>query len=589
MTVPAYTNDLTTIVDFDGTPGSPSVSEPAAPWADGRQPAVDTDYPIQGTSHCSLVMNTTGKAGAVCSNAGSFSWTSGHYLFGWIIWLAPGAIAERASGGLVIICGSSTSVYKVFYVGGKSFGLYPYGGWQNFAVDPTMTPSEVYGSPTAFYIVGGGANVLSQVSKGSPFGFDAFRYGRGTFRIAGGSSGDGYATFTGMATANDAVSARWGLFQSVQGTYKYKGLMYFGYGAPTEFVDSNKSITIDEMIFVQSDFNRIEFHNASSVIDWTNISFNSIATISPGQLEVVDNCALTFDSCTFQNMDTFIFQSSSNVLNTNFVKCKLITSGGGIFTGTKVLQSAVATDASAFGWNVAVDTDGYLDDMVFTKGTAAHHAINLGASAPVEITLRGLDFSGFSASNEQNDSVLYISRTDSPITINAIGCTGTVSYKRAGSNTVTVAVNPITLRVKVQDRNTSPVPIAQVGIYKISDRTELMNENTRDIDITALVEGTKYIITAVGTGNWTSIGAVTGTLGEVFTKNSTPGTGTGTASDGVAEQAYSGSATDIEVRVRKASSGATKYKNFSTLGTTGANDFELLVTLTEDPINNATS
>jgi len=455
MAVPAYTNDLTTIVDFDGTPVSPTVAEPSTGWIAGRIPSITTDYPIQSSNHCDLVMNTTGKAGALCSNGASFTWTSGDYLFGWIIWTAPGAIAERASGGLAMLCGSSIADYKVFYVGGKSFGLYPYGGWQNFAVDPTMTYSEVYGTtPTAFYIVGGGANVLTAVSKGSPLGFDVFRYGRGTFRIAGGSSGDGYATFTGMATANDALSARWGLFQLVQGAYKYKGLMYFGYGALTEFVDTNKSITIDEMIFVQSNFNRIEFHNASSIINWNNISFNSIATISPGQLEVIDNCALTFNGCTFQNMDTFIFQSSSNVLNTNFVKCKLITSGGGIFTGTKVLQSSVAADASAFGWNVAVDPDGYLDNMTFTKGTNAHHAINFGASAPTNITLQGITVTDFNATNEQNDSVLYISRTDSPITINVKGCTGTFSYKRAGANTVTIVVDPVTTTITVKDIET---------------------------------------------------------------------------------------------------------------------------------------
>lgn len=443
---PSYTNDLTTIVDFDGTPSSPSVSEPASVWTAGRSPVVDTDFPIQSTNHASLTMNTTGKAGIFCDNGASFSWTSGHYLFGWIIWLAPGAIAERTSGGLAMLCGSSVSVYKVFYVGGKAFGLYPYGGWQNFAVDPTMTPSETIGSPTAYYIVGSGANVLSAVSKGNPLGFDVFRYGRGIFRIANGESGN-YATFTGMAAANDATAARWGLFQFVQGGYKYKGLMYFGYGALTEFVDSNKSIVIDEMIFVQSNFNRIEFHNASSIISWNNISFNSIATVSPGQLEVVDNCTLTFDGCTFQNMDTFIFQSNSNVINTIFVKCKAITSGGGVFNGSKVLTPTIVADASAFSWDIAIDSDGHMDDMTFSKGTNAHHAIEFGMSAPTTIVLNGVAFSGFNASNEQNDSTLYFADkgSDTTWTVNCTGCTGNITYKRARvTDTVNINLDQVT-------------------------------------------------------------------------------------------------------------------------------------------------
>ena len=58
-----------------------------------------------------------------------------------------------------------------------------------------------------------------------------------------------------------------------------------------------------------------------------------------------------------------------------------------------------------------------------------------------------------------------------------------------------------------------------------------------------------------------------------------------TLSSGLASESYSGGATDIEIRVRKASTGSTKYRNFSTLGATTTSDFNLLVTLVVDPIN----
>jgi len=456
MAAPSYTNDLTTIVDFDGTPASPTVAEPAAPWADGRSPAVDTDFPIQSTNHCSLVMNATGKAGAVCDNASSFSWTAGNYLFGWIVWLAPGAIAERASGGLVMLCGSSTSVYKVFYVGGKTFGSYPYGGWQNFAVDPTMTPSENYGSPTAFHIVGGGANVLSAVAKGSPLGFDVFRYGRGTFRIAGGETAN-YATFTGMAAANDATSARWGLFRTMPGGFLQKGVLHFGYGALCEFVDSNKSIAIDNAIWVNSNFNRIEIYNASSKVYWTNISIRSLCAVSPGQFEMFNAADVRFDGCTFINMDTFIFLSTAQITNTIFQGCKLITSGGGTFTGSKFLEPTVSADTSAFRWNVAADLDGKIDKATFSKGAAAHHAIELGVSAPNNLTIRNVTFSGFNATDGQNDSVLHLldKGVDTTWTIGCVGCTGTVSYKKVRANDTVNITQGVALTVHVQDANTS--------------------------------------------------------------------------------------------------------------------------------------
>jgi hypothetical protein len=61
-----------------------------------------------------------------------------------------------------------------------------------------------------------------------------------------------------------------------------------------------------------------------------------------------------------------------------------------------------------------------------------------------------------------------------------------------------------------------------------------------------------------------------------------------TLSSGVATTGYNYlGAQAIEVRVRKASSGDTKFVNFSALGEIGAEGYSLLVTLTEDP-NNAT-
>ena len=89
------------------------------------------------------------------------------------------------------------------------------------------------------------------------------------------------------------------------------------------------------------------------------------------------------------------------------------------------------------------------------------------------------------------------------------------------------------LTITVQDRNTDPIENAQVGIYRISDRAALRNEDT----------------TAAG----------------------------------IATQGYSGANADIEIRVRKSSPGDTRYVFFSTLGFVGSDNYSLLVTLVEDP------
>ena len=330
MAVAAYTNDLNLLSDFEGT--IPTLSE-FTNYTAGRGQAASTDYPIQGSTHIDVVANSTGQASVSVDNGSNITWTSGWVFFSWLVWTAPGAIATQANGGLVFIVGASVSDYRGWNVGGNDFGSYPYGGWQNFAVDPEVTAFETVGSPgTNYRYVGVGVDVTpTAVAKGSPLGIDVIRYGRGTLRIVGGTSTDDDASFVGMAAANDANTARWGLFQKVEGGYKWKGVMYFGYGNPVEFTDLNKNIVIDNTQFVQSTFNRIEIHNASSVINWTNISITALGTVSKGDLEMIDNATVNDLGGVFTDMNTFIYQSNATMTGRTYRRCGQITQGGARF------------------------------------------------------------------------------------------------------------------------------------------------------------------------------------------------------------------------------------------------------------------
>ena len=138
-------------------------------------------------------------------------------------------------------------------------------------------------------------------------------------------------------------------------------------------------------------------------------------------------------------------------------------------TAVSLLHSA---NASAILWDNTGDPDGNLDDCTFSKGTNAHHAITLGGTNlpnSANVTLRGMTFTGFNAANEQNDSVILLADTgaDRVWTINAVGCSGTVSVKktRAG-DTYTVVADPVTTSVHVQDVNTAAtVTGARVLMY----------------------------------------------------------------------------------------------------------------------------
>jgi len=453
MTVAAYGTDLQEVSYAESTT---NWSEMTGRTSGGAATQEDRAY-IQG-SYC--VSQSTGAAsgrtvGLQFDYLSNISWTSGFVFSAWQYWQAPKAIGVWADGGMRFGVGSSAGNVKLWNAQGNNAGRNPYGGWANVAIDPTYAYDELVGTPVDgnYRIFCSAPYMLSAVSKGNPHCVDAIRYGRGLLKIEYGETGN-YGTFAGMATANDADLARWGLFSLQMGTYLWKGLMSVGTASnAVTFIDSNRSIVIDDCPRTYLAFNRIEIRHASSIVEWSNISFKALGTLSPGQLEVVDNASVSMDGCLFTDMGVFTFRLASAITNCIFQGCKLVTSGGGHFAGTKILASTVAADASALGWNVATDPDGYLDDMTFSKGTNAHHAIEFGLDSPTAITLNGWTTTGFSASNEQNNSTFYIARTTGLVTINVVGGTGNFSYKSAGAD-VDIVLDTVTTQVTCLDSTT---------------------------------------------------------------------------------------------------------------------------------------
>lgn len=136
------------------------------------------------------------------------------------------------------------------------------------------------------------------------------------------------------------------------------------------------------------------------------------------------------------------------------------------------------------------------------------------------------------------DMCFYVNR-DGIVNISLTnGSNASTAEETAAVKGATIPLSAYTITVTVQDEDTDPIVGVQTGIYKVSDRAELMNEDTN--------------------------------------------------AQGVATEPYAGGIpVDVEVRCRKASGGAPKYVNFSTLGQING-DFNLLVTMKEDPYNSAT-
>lgn len=169
------------------------------------------------------------------------------------------------------------------------------------------------------------------------------------------------------------------------------------------------------------------------------------------------------------------------------------------------------------------------------------------------------------------------------VTINVSGGGDTPTIRESNGSSTTVN-NTVTLAVTVLDKSDNgPIELAQVAIYRTSDDTQLMNEDTETVTAGSFVVGVKYRIVSVGTTDFTLIGAASNTVGVVFTATGA-GTGNGTATNGVAlDNTFNYTVdTPVYMRIRKSSAGSTKYVPVSTTGTIVSTGFSVTITMSVD-------
>ena len=437
-----YATDLTTVHLCDNDTDWSELSGHSS----GSSPSQDSESYIHNAS---AVSQATGQATA--QNAGmeydygsNITWTSGHCFLAWQMFAAPTNIQPWASGGMRFGVGSASGDMNFWNALGDNFGNYPYGGWQNTAIDPEVTVDQTDGTPTAgnYRYFGSLPNMRAKITKGSPHVIDAIRYGRGELQVTGTG-----ATFAGMAAANDAATARWGLFQSTGGPYLYKGLMSLGLTATSvTFSVSNVSIRIEDTPRVSAGFNKIEINNASSNISWTSVSIAGVQTsitgsapIAPGNFEVVDNATIAFDSCTFTDMGTFIFQSNSTLTTCTFRRCKKVTLGSGDFASCLFTKSPDTI-------SVATATLNDLDGCRF-ESDGSNYGVDLGTISGNTSMAWDCTESGYVVGSSGDDvgvtptgnETIYVSVASGvTLTINVSDTASTPSVANAGTGTVKV-------------------------------------------------------------------------------------------------------------------------------------------------------
>lgn len=479
-----YSTDLTTaaLADSDATENWTEFGSANT----GGSPADDDENLIQGVNCQSQTTGTksgTGNPKSIVYQHGSdlaSGWTTGDVFFIWQFY-AVGAnlfdYDQTTYSGLEIGISNDTTNVDRFFTGGGNVRRNPYGGWDNVAVDPEITADETYGTGGAGYTyIGSIAYTVAAISKGTPHACDAIRYGRGEISVTGtGGSFTELAEYNDYnaggtppgtsSTSLDSGRHRLGLFSSQGGAFLWKGLMSLGLtGTSVTFTDSNETIIIDDIKHSTSDFNKVEINNASSSVTLTNVTFISTSitpSVAKGDFEMVDNATVAKTGCAFNSMGDFTYLSNATVDGCVYNTCGLVTTGGGAFDGcafnslTGVVGVTTSSPANAaLITNSAFESDGTGNGLEIT-GTAAN------------ITLSGLDFTGYSTSVDANKAI-YVNIATGSMTINISGGSGVTadSHVRTAGATITVSADVTVTFTNMKDDT-------EVRVYLTSDDSEV--------------------------------------------------------------------------------------------------------------------
>lgn len=494
---------------------------------------LDTDIKKEGSNGITGTFRADGTEGDC--NYGSAPVTAvGKTFRGWINTTnVPYMQPESSNGYEFSVYDGSTTEYKVMFGSDTYFG-----GWFPIIWDmdefTTLTLANVEQWGIRVNHTGNSKNVDN-------VWVDGFRYLDG-YSFTGGTSGD-EVTLATIEEADRGTTTLYGygIVTEFGGVYYATGTIQVGTGATTTWFEMDGNV----LIFLDANV-AAGLYELSGVGSGTRVNITGSVIQSAGSTDatrfVVDFTDSGLLACTFTDnlvvrASTVAFKSGQTATGNTFSDCGQITHGGADLSGCTVKGYEGTANTSALVYNVNADPDGELDDSSFTMGTAETHAIEFGTTSPLSMTLRGVDFSGYDSSTpNQNDSPIHVKRTSGTVTIDLIGCSGIGEdgYRTDGATVVLQA--SVILTVTVKDKDGNGIVDVQTAIYKQSDDTELMNEDT--------------------------------------------------IAGGIATQGYNyDTDTDVYIRARKSSIGTTRYVSVVAAGQITATGLDVTITMEEEPIS----
>lgn len=530
----------------------------------------DTDNFIQGTAAVTGLSTKSANTGSsIAFDRGSnLTINAGNILNIWVMYGIPSALdvfGATNGAGIQIAVGTSASAFSTYRVDGSD--TLPYGGWKNYIVDlrnaatgPNTGGSTGVTNPAnRFY--GFCSRQVAGFKTAAPIAIDAIRYGRQILSAINGTStavdnvtplastaanfpqmsyyndynlsGTPQLSGTNIGNAVDGGYHRFGSLQEIPGGYLARGILRIGTDASSVyFNDANRNINFEDLFLTYTDFNRIEIRNAASTVILSSCNFSFIersSLITSGygkpygnfEMHAAANVQLT--GCNFIDFGTFIFQSSAVLTSTTFRRCGLVTANGASFTECLFVNSKSGAGSAA----VTTSNLSVFSNCRFDGTNVSNHAVLLTSLGTGTMSWNST-YTGYATSDGSTGSeVIYVNVASGSLTINYTGVRPSV---RTAGATVTLQ-SSVTNTITVLDTNTDPVANAVVAVYQTSNDSQLAN----------------------GLSN--ASGIVT----------------FGTAS-GV----------PFYVRVRKSTSGLTRYIPVEIVGDSGTGGANITVTLVED-------
>lgn len=448
----AVTSGLTSFEDFE-SPGATFVGIGSGPAAGDN-----TDVFIEGAQSGGRRVDNVTDKGFMAQIAAVDLSGAGIHIKQWVFcfhWSSVTGLTARLLSGTTAFDNHEFGV-----------GVIPVtGGWLALWLDISRTPDSTGASgldEANVTDIGAYIDIANVGGTGDNFIIDEIMYGTDglTWSGAGGDMSD-FRSYE-VTNAEGNVLTRDGIDFVLS-------RLTIGDSSATGFTDAGFTIVFPDQPLVASTFMGLTFdlQHASTAIDISNATIQSgdpaAATNRPDLIVTGTSGTFDMDSVTLSGLRIIDLTdacsiTNSTIVNTGTIDATTAGTAGATLSGTKIVDSTVAANTSALIWDVNADPNGELDNMTFDIGANAHHAIEFGLTSPLTMTLTGIDFVGFNASDANNDSTFHIKRTTGTVTINIIGGSGNVSFRTDGA-TVVIVQNPVALTLHV---------IAQAGGADIS-------------------------------------------------------------------------------------------------------------------------